>query len=131
LNTFVINNTNFYVGYKDKVYVINKQCIVDVFGVCAEGYVKNLKGQVSKIITKQALQSYGIEPTNSIGDKWNVKSLGLPYSMRYPTIISMIYQRRKVIYFSNKNAITLMRAQKRKKVDWVQIMFNSLCSELD
>jgi hypothetical protein len=39
LNIFVINSKNIYFGYKNKVYAINKQLIVDVFGVCAEGYV--------------------------------------------------------------------------------------------
>jgi hypothetical protein len=34
-------------------------------------------------------------------------------------------------YFSNKNAITLMRAKKGKKVDWAKIIYDSLCSELD
>ncbi len=57
--------------------------------------------------------------------------MGLPYSVRYPTIIFVIYQREKVQYFNNKNAITLMRAKKGQKVDWAQIIFNSLCSELD
>jgi hypothetical protein len=36
LNRFVIKGTNIYFGHKDKVYVISKQLIVDVFGVCAE-----------------------------------------------------------------------------------------------
>ncbi len=31
LNTFFIKGTNIYFGHKDKVYVINKQLIVDVF----------------------------------------------------------------------------------------------------
>jgi len=35
--------------------VISKQLIVNVFRVCVEGYVEDLKGQVSKIITIQAL----------------------------------------------------------------------------
>jgi hypothetical protein len=35
LNTFVIKGTNIYFGHKDKVYVISKQLIIDVFGVCA------------------------------------------------------------------------------------------------
>jgi hypothetical protein len=60
-----------------------------------------------------------------------VKSLGLPYLMKYPTIIYVIYQRNKVTYFNNKNVIMLMKIEKGKKVDWVQIMFNSLCNELD
>jgi hypothetical protein len=47
LNTFVIKGRDIYFGHKDKVYVINKQFIVDVFGVCAEGYVENSKGHVN------------------------------------------------------------------------------------
>jgi hypothetical protein len=48
LNTFMIKGTNIYFGHKDKVYVISKQLIIDVFGVCVEGYVENPKGQVNK-----------------------------------------------------------------------------------
>jgi hypothetical protein len=40
LNTFLIKGAYIYFGHKDKVYVINKKLIVDVFGVCAEGYVE-------------------------------------------------------------------------------------------
>jgi hypothetical protein len=36
-----------------------------------------------------------------------------------------------VTCFSNKNVITLMKVEKGKKVDWVQIIYNSLCNELD
>ncbi len=44
LNTFLIKGVDNYFGHKDKVYVVNKQLIVDVFGVCVEGYVKKPKG---------------------------------------------------------------------------------------
>ncbi len=44
LNTFVIKDVDIYFGHKDKVYVISKQLIVDVFGVCVKEYVKELKG---------------------------------------------------------------------------------------
>jgi len=44
LNTFVIKSTNIYFEHKDKGYVISKQLIIDVFGLCAEGYVEDLKG---------------------------------------------------------------------------------------
>jgi hypothetical protein len=57
--------------------------------------------------------------------------MGLPYSVRYPAIISIIYQREKVQYFRNKTAITLVRVEKGQHVDWAQIIFNSLCSEFD
>jgi hypothetical protein len=57
--------------------------------------------------------------------------MGLPYFVRYLAIISIIYQREKVQYFCIKNVITLVRVEKGQKVDWAQIIFNNLCSELD
>jgi hypothetical protein len=57
--------------------------------------------------------------------------MGLPYFVRYPAIISIIYQREKVQYCSNKTAITLVIVKKGQHVDWAQIIFNSMCSELD
>jgi hypothetical protein len=36
LITFLIKGTYIYFGHNDKVYVISKQLIVDVFGVCVE-----------------------------------------------------------------------------------------------
>jgi hypothetical protein len=47
LNIFVINGTYIYFAYQDKVYVISKQLIVNVFG----GIIGDLKGQVNKMIT--------------------------------------------------------------------------------
>ncbi len=47
-NTFFIKGVDIYFGHKDKVYIISKQLIVDVFGVCTEGYVKEPKGHVIK-----------------------------------------------------------------------------------
>jgi hypothetical protein len=43
-NTLLIKGTDIYFGHQDKVYVINKQLIVDVFEVCPEGYVEEPKG---------------------------------------------------------------------------------------
>ncbi len=85
LNTSL--GTNIYFGHKNKVYVISKQLIVDVFGVCAKGYIEELKGQVNKSLVVQALQSYRLTHTNSSAEQWNAKSLGLPYFVKYPTII--------------------------------------------
>jgi hypothetical protein len=34
LNTFVIKGIDIYFGHEYKVYIINKQFIVDAFGVC-------------------------------------------------------------------------------------------------
>jgi len=44
LNTFLIKGADTYFRHKDKVYVITKQLIVDVFRVCVEGYVEDPKG---------------------------------------------------------------------------------------
>jgi hypothetical protein len=37
LNTFIIKGTYIYFGYHDKVSLISKQLIVDVFAICVEG----------------------------------------------------------------------------------------------
>ncbi len=79
LNTFVIKGAYMYFGHKNKVYVINKQLIIDVFRECVEGYVEELKGHVSKSLIIQALQSCRLAHANSFVDQWNAKSLGLPY----------------------------------------------------
>jgi hypothetical protein len=44
LNTFLIKGAYIYFVHKDKVYAINKQLIVDAFGVYVEGYVEEPKG---------------------------------------------------------------------------------------
>jgi len=90
-NTFLIKGADIYFGHKDKVYLISKQLIVDVFGVCAKGYVEKPKGQVNKSLAIHALQSCRVAPTNSSTNQWNVKSLGLLYYVKHPTIISVIY----------------------------------------
>jgi hypothetical protein len=53
-------------------------------------YVEDPKGQVSKTVTLQALLSCKITPTNFAKDQWNAQSLGLPYSVRYSTIVFII-----------------------------------------
>jgi hypothetical protein len=90
LNKFVIKGAYIFFGHKDKVYVINKQLIVDVFGVCVEGYVKEVKRQVSKSLTIHALQSCRIALANSSTYQWNAKSPSLPYFVKYPIYMSCI-----------------------------------------
>jgi hypothetical protein len=95
LNTFMIKGIDIYFGHKDKVYVISKQLIVDVFGVCVEGYIEDVKGQVSKTLVVQTLQGCRLALANSFAYQWNTKSLGFPYSIKYPAIIFVICQRVK------------------------------------
>jgi hypothetical protein len=64
---------------------------LDVFGVCVEGYVEESRGQVSKSLVVQALQSYRLAPTNSFANQWNAKNIGLPYFVKSLAIISIIY----------------------------------------
>jgi hypothetical protein len=59
--------------------------------MCAKRYVEQPKGQVSKSLPVQALQNCRLAFANFSTNKWNAKSLGLPYSIRYPTIIYVIY----------------------------------------
>ncbi len=56
-----------------------------------KGYVKELKGKVSKCLVIQTLQNCRLALANSSTNQWNAKNLGLPYSVKYPTIIYVIY----------------------------------------
>jgi hypothetical protein len=62
LSNFVIKSTSIYFDYKDKMYVISKQLLIDVFRVYAKGYVENPKGQINKTIALQALQVIELNP---------------------------------------------------------------------
>ncbi len=50
------------------MYVISKQLIVDVFGVCAKGYVEQPKGHVNKSLAIQTLQSRRLALVNSFAN---------------------------------------------------------------
>jgi hypothetical protein len=76
LNTFLIKWADLYFGHKDKVYVISKQLIIDVFGVCAEGYIEESKGQVNRSLAIQALQSCRLAPANSFYRSMECKESG-------------------------------------------------------
>ncbi len=55
LNTLLIKGVNIYFGYKTKVYLINKQLIINLFGMCVDEYVEELKGLVNKSLAIQTL----------------------------------------------------------------------------
>jgi hypothetical protein len=46
------------------VYVISKQLIVDVFGVCGDGYVEQLKEQIDKSLIVHELHNCRLAPAN-------------------------------------------------------------------
>jgi hypothetical protein len=62
----------------------------------ADGYVEEPKGQVNKSLAIQALQNCRLALANSSTNQWHTKSLGLPYFIKYPSIIFVIYQKEKV-----------------------------------
>jgi hypothetical protein len=39
-------------------------------------------------------------------------------NIRYPTVISMVYQREKVNYMNNMNALRFMKVEEGLEVDW-------------
>jgi hypothetical protein len=55
LNTFFIKYANIYFGHKDKVYVIIKQLIINVFGMCANGYVEKLERIGQEVTSSSSL----------------------------------------------------------------------------
>jgi hypothetical protein len=60
-----------------------------------------------------------------------IKKCKIPISIRYSIVIYVIYQRKKVNYMSNKNALTFMKVEEEIEVDWAYILFNNMCNELD
>ncbi len=55
----------------------------------------------------------------------------MPFNIRYPIVISMVYQGNKINYMNNKNEFTFKKVEEGFEEDQEQIMFNNLCNELD
>jgi hypothetical protein len=55
----------------------------------------------------------------------------MPINIGYQIIIYVVYQREKVNYMNNRNTLSFMKVEERLHVDWAQLMFNNMCSELD
>jgi len=98
----LIIGIDIYFGHKDKVYVINKQLIVDVFGVCEEGCVEDPKGHVNKSLVVHALHSCRLVHANSSAYQWNAKSLRLPYFVIYLAIYLSYIKGRRYNILSTK-----------------------------
>jgi hypothetical protein len=90
-NTFLIKGTNIYFRHKDRVYVISKQLIIDVFRVCVEGYVQELKRLVNNSLIVHALKVVDLHLQILLQINGMQKNLGLPYSIRYHATIFVIY----------------------------------------
>jgi hypothetical protein len=49
--------------------------------------------------------------------EWSVNKMKPPYDIHLPPLIQVIYQRDKVCYFGNKNAISIMSTVQGKAID--------------
>ncbi len=116
LNTYQIKGETIDARMRKKTTTIDKCLIVNVFKISNKGW-KSQK-QIDKQITKAMLQCIALLGGYVNTKQWNVSMMKKPYDIHLPTFIQVIYQREKV-YFSNKNAITIMKAMKGKEVDWV------------
>jgi hypothetical protein len=83
------------------------------------------------MLVEKLLFSHDIKPPYTNVDKWNVNNCKMLINIRYPTIIFMVYQREKVNYMNNKNALTFMAVEEGLEVYCPYIMFNNLCNELN
>lgn len=90
LNIFVINGFEIYFGKRGIMYVINKQIMTNAFGVCQSGYIKDSKGQMNKMVV-ELLFSHDIKPPYTNADQWNVKKRKIPYNIKYPVVIFVVY----------------------------------------
>jgi len=62
---------------------------------------------------------------------WSVVKMKTPYDIRFFALIWIIYQRKRIYYFCNRNTITIMKVDKGEHVNLVEIMFMHLVKELD
>jgi hypothetical protein len=79
----------------------------------------------------ELLFSHDIEPPCTNVDQWNVEKCKMPIKIIYPTILYVVYQREKVNHTNNRNTLPFMKVKEKLHVDWAQLMFNNMCSELD
>ncbi len=72
--------------------------MVNVFGICqTTKYIEGLKGQVNKLVVEESLyNNHDIKPPYTIADQQNVKKCKMPLNIKYPIMISMVYQKEKM-----------------------------------
>ncbi len=72
--------------------------MANVFGICqTTKYIEDPKGQVNKLVVEELLyNNHDIKPPYTNADQQNVKKCKMPFNIKYPTMISMVYQKEKV-----------------------------------
>ncbi len=68
------------------------------FGICqTTRYIEDLKGQMNKLVVEELLyNNHDIKPPYTNVNQQNVKKCKIPFNFKYPTMISMVYQKEKV-----------------------------------
>jgi hypothetical protein len=66
---------------------------------------------VTKTLVEELLFNHYIKPPYINANKWNIKKCKIPINIRYLIDIFVVYQREKVNYMSNRNALTFMRVE--------------------
>jgi hypothetical protein len=67
--------------------------------------------------------------TYNTNERWVVKKMKSKYVNRIAAILSIIYKKDKVQYFSNKFAMMISKANHGEFVNWVAIMYSQLVKE--
>jgi hypothetical protein len=96
--------------------------MTNAFGVCQSGYIENSKGQMNKMVV-ELLFTHDIKPPYTNVDQWNFKKRKMSYNIKYPIVIFAGYQKEKVNYMNNRNALTFMKVE--EGIEWIG---HRLCS---
>ncbi len=63
-------------------------------------------------------------------EHWNVVCMKEEFHARFATILQIIYQRKRLVYFNNQIVITIDLANRGQLVNWCSIMLTQLLVEL-
>ncbi len=114
----------------DEQRIIDKHALVEVLRIC---HTRKTKADQAKmfnaIIALENITNRVFDNYNTI-EGWVVKKMRSKYANRIVAILSIIYQKDKMQYFSNKFAMMISRIDHEKFVNWVAIMYFQIVKEL-
>ncbi len=121
LNTYQIKWKVIYARMWKKTIVIDQHLIADVIKNFNKGWKK--QKQADKQTAKAMLQCITLLGWYVNIEQWSVNKMKKPCDNRLLAFIQIIYQKDKVYFFSNRNAISIMTIVKGKEVDWANNLF--------
>ncbi len=123
LNTQQEKKETIYVRIGEKVIVIDKDVIIDVFKISNIGWRGQKHVDEKQTNLEAMLQGIALPWVYINTCQWNVSKMKPPYDVHIRVLIQIVYQRNKTCIFSNMNGISMMMANKEKSIDWIDIMF--------